>query len=425
MIYKITLSGLFFHVKYSVLVIVLNNMYDKINMLKQSQSREVAFRMKGENRLKKFIKLVKGLIVMSVSLMVLSSTAHAAVHAQEEDVPEITLGWNKDLHSGIFQLAFEVPEEFENNDTFLRPVGPTRFELVKDGEVIAVVNHILTKGGSESVTMMAQGQLDIGGSSSTAYLQAYDTGNEIQILSPLQNGGISFVAQEDAPYNNFAEFVEHAKSNELPIMAGYHSAISAPRVIMEYAMLDEGLSVAHDTADIEADVVLVDLKGQANLVPSLSSNQVELITAPEPYPQHAVNQGVGKVLDDLNTLQDGVWTDFPCCTLNASKEIIENHPEVVQAVMDVTTDLSQYATENRAETAAALSEYLGLEVEILEANYTVYATAVTEQFTKGIELYVEFLNELGNFEGRLSGLSFEEVEEEVFDYTFSESSNAE
>lgn len=372
----------------------------------------------------KLFKFIKGLIVLSIGFMVLSSTAHAVAHAQEEDIPEITLGWNQDLHSGIFQLAFEIPEEFENNDTFLRPVGPTRLELVKDGEVIAIVNHILTKGGSESVTMMAQGQLDMGGSSSTAYLQAYDTGNEIQILSPLQNGGISFVAREDAPYNNFAEFVEYAKTNEIPIMAGYHSAISAPRVILEYAMIDEGLKVAYDTSDIETDVALIDLKGQANLVPSLSSNQVELITAPEPYPQHAVNQGVGKVLDDLNTLQEGVWEDFPCCTLNASKEIIENHPEVVQAIMDVTTDLSQYATDNRAETAAALTEYLGLETEILEANDTIYATAITDQFKTGIELYVEFLNELGHFEGRLAGLSIEEVEEEVFNYTFSENANA-
>ncbi len=378
----------------------------------------------GGNNLKRIAKFIKGLIILSIAFMTISSTAHAVAHAQEEDLPEITLGWNQDLHSGIFQLAFEIPEEFENNDTFLRPVGPTRLELVQDGEVIAIVNHILTKGGSESVTMMAQGQLDMGGSSSTAYLQAYDTGNEIQILSPLQNGGISFVAKEDAPYNNFAEFVDYAKSHEIPIMAGYHSAISAPRVILEYAMIDEGLNVAYDNSDVETDVALIDLKGQANLVPSLSSDQVELITAPEPYPQHAVNQGVGKVLDDLNTLQEGVWEDFPCCTLNASKEMVENHPEIVQAIMDVTTDLSRYATENRTETAEALTEYLGLETEILEANDTIYATAITDQFTTGIELYVDFLNELGHFEGRLAGLPIEEVEAEVFDYTFSENSNA-
>ena len=104
--------------------------------------------------------------------------------------------------------------------------------------------------------------------------------------------------------------------------------------------------------------------------------------------------------------------------------MVENHPEIVQAIMDVTTDLSRYATENRTETAEALTEYLGLETEILEANDTIYATAITDQFTTGIELYVDFLNELGHFEGRLAGLPIEEVEAEVFDYTFSENSNA-
>lgn len=366
-------------------------------------------------------KIITVVVALFSSLFLMGSFVPAIV--AEEEIPEITVGWNKDLHSGIFQLAFELPEEFENNTTYLRPVGDTRLELVHEGEVIAYVNHVLTKGGSESVTMMAQGQLDMGGSSSTAYIQAYDSGNEIQILSPLQNGGISIVAEKDAAYNTFSEFVEYAKESEQPVLAGYHSAISAPRVIFEYALLDEGLKVAQDTSDLEADVVLMDLKGQSNLVPSLMSGQVEVFPAPQPYPQMAVNQEVGKIIEELNTLQDGKWENFPCCTMNASKEMIENHPEIVQAMMQVTTDIADFATENPDRVAEALSEYLGLDAEILANNETVYSTKITDQFKRGMEIYVEFLNEMNKFEGRLAGKSFEEVEKEVFDYTFSENAN--
>ena len=45
--------------------------------------------------------------------MALSSPAYMVAHAQEEDILEITLGWNQDLHSGFYQLAFEIPEEFD------------------------------------------------------------------------------------------------------------------------------------------------------------------------------------------------------------------------------------------------------------------------------------------------------------------------
>lgn len=36
-------------------------------------------------------------------------------------------------------LAFEKPELFENNDVYLRPISNQHLELVKKGEVIAIV----------------------------------------------------------------------------------------------------------------------------------------------------------------------------------------------------------------------------------------------------------------------------------------------
>lgn len=338
----------------------------------------------------------------------------------EKEIPEITFAWGQGLHDGILQLAFEIPEAFEGNSTHLRPLGDTKFELVKDGEVIANVTHINVKAGSEAVTLMSQGQLDISGSSSTAFLQGYDGGTDLQILAPVQNGGISLVAEADAPYDNFDEFVAYAKAAEKPVLSGYHSAISAPRVIFEYAMMDEGLKVAQDASDPDADVILADLKGTQSLIPSLTSGQVEIFPGPVPFPQTAEAQGVGKTIETLSTLQDGKWEDFPCCVITASTAMVEENPEIVQALVQTTHDITEYANANPEAVADALADWVGIDKEVLMKNDTVYSTDVTDRFVNGMEYYSDFLNEMGKFTGTLKGKSFEEIQDEVFNYTFIE-----
>lgn len=363
--------------------------------------------------------ILAGISVLLISGCTSYEAADTAVSAEKE-IPEITFAWGQGLHDGILQLAFEIPEEFEGNSTHLRPIGDTKFELVQDGEVIANVTHINVKAGSEAVTLMSQGQLDISGSSSTAFLQGYDSGTELQILCPVQNGGISLVAAADAPYDNFDEFVAYAKESERPVLSGYHSAISAPRVIFEYAMMDEGLKVAQDASDPDADVILTDLKGTQSLIPSLMSKQVEIFPGPVPFPQTAEAQGVGKTIETLSTLQDGKWEDFPCCVITASTAMVEENPEIVQAIVQSTHDITEFADENPEAVASALSEWVGIDEDILMKNDTVYSTEVTDRFVNGMAYYSDFLNEMGKFTGSLKGKSFEEIEAEVFDYSFIE-----
>lgn len=56
-----------------------------------------------------------------------------------KEVPKFRIGWNNELHTGNMHLAFEKPELFENNDVYLRPISNQHLELVKKGEVIAIV----------------------------------------------------------------------------------------------------------------------------------------------------------------------------------------------------------------------------------------------------------------------------------------------
>lgn len=339
---------------------------------------------------------------------------------EQKEIPTFNVGWSNELHTGNMELAFLRPEAFENNPVHLKPVSDTQLELIKDGETIAYINKILTKGAAECATLLSQGHMDIAYCSSTAMLTAYDTGTDVNILCPVQSGGVAVVATANAPYNTFDELVEYAKNSDTPIVGGYHSAISSPRIVLEYALEEAGLTVTEDSADFTADVLLIDLKGLSNLVPALSSGQVELWAGPIPNPQNAEAQGVGKIIATLDELPGGKWVDFPCCTLNVMESVKNEHPEAVQALVDATKDIMDYAQTNRDDTAAAMSEYVGLDEEILKKNDTTYDITPNEHFKNGMKVYFEAMTGMGKFTDRLAGKTFEEVENTVFDFSFAE-----
>lgn len=337
---------------------------------------------------------------------------------KNEDIPTLVISWGKSLHTGMMHLGFIKPELFEDNPIYLRPITDSQLELVKDGEVIAILDFIVNDGGSDAATMMTQGKVDISYNSSTAIIAAYDAGADLNILCPVQSGGISIVAAKNAPYDTFEELVEYAKTSNMPIRAGYHSPVSSPRIVLEYALREAGVTVTENTADYKANVLMTDLKGVSNLIPSLSSGQVELWAGPVPNPQNAEAQGIGKIIAALDDLPGGKWVDFPCCTMNVRNEIKEKYPEIIKALIQVTTDIHNYAQNNREETAELMQEFVGLDKEVLMKNNTVYATDITDNFINGMKLYYEVMTEMGKFSDRLKDKPVEEAMEKVFDFSF-------
>jgi NitT/TauT family transport system substrate-binding protein len=356
----------------------------------------------------------------SDNVEVVKETEENKTEKSNGEIPTFRIGWNNELHTGNMHLVFEKPELFENNDIHLRPITNQQLELVKDGEVIAIFEFTLVKGASESVTLMTQGHMDVAYGSSTAYMMAADQGLDVRILCPVQSGGVAIVGDIDAEYNTFDELVEYAKNTEVPLKAGYHSAISSPRIVLEYALRDTGIKVTEDTSDFEADVVMTDLKGLSNLIPSLSSGQVELWAGPVPYPQNAEAQGVGKIIATLDELPGGKWVDFPCCTMNVHNDLIENYPEVVQALVQATTDIHNFVQNEREETADILAGFMGLEKEVLLNNDTTYSTEINENFINGMRIYYEAMTEMGKFSGKFLGKDFDEIKDRVFDFSFRE-----
>jgi len=376
------------------------------------------------------MKLKKRMLGLMLAGMMLVTSACTSGGAQEKaegenkEVPTITMSWGNELHTGIMHVPLKKVDEFKKTGVYLNPLSDQQFELYKDDKKLALVNFVPTKGGSEAATLMGQGHLDAAVCSNTAMLSAYDSGTDVKILCPIQTDGIGLVFGPDKNFYGWEDVKKYIESSSVPVRLGYHSPVSGPRIVLESVLTSEGFKVTEDPNDSTADVLLVDLKGTANLIPSLSSNQVDGWVGPSHYPEAAEYEKLGKIVLNLKDFPPaGQWENFPCCVFAARQEVIEKNPEVFEAMVQLITEDAKYCMEHKDEVDKIMAEVVGIPEEAIKTSQIQYTTNPTEKWQDGIRIYYEAIDKMGKFSGELKNKSFDEVKEKVFNFEYANKAN--
>lgn len=340
-----------------------------------------------------------------------------------EKLPELTIAWGNELHTGILNVLGPKAEDFKKQGVYLNPLSDDKYELIENGKKLAIMNYIPTKGGSETANMLSQKNLDYGLCSSTAIMSAVDNGAAVKLITPFQSNGIALVFPPKSNLKSWEDVKKYIVESKTPVKIGYHSPVSAPRIVMEAVLKNEGIKVTEDPSDSTAQVILVDLKGSSNLLPSLASKQVDAWVGPSHHPEAAEDKGVGEIAITLKNFPPvGSWDDFPCCSLGARTEVVEKNPEATKALIKLLGNLGHYADEHKDEVAKILSQKIGVSENAINKCEIKYFTTPSEKWYNGINVYVKALNEMGKFSGELKGKSFDEVKEKAFDFSCLEQS---
>lgn len=364
---------------------------------------------------KLLISLTLFAIMFSVGCSKDTGTSGVNDNEQDSDIPNLSISWGNELHTGTMNVPLERVDYFKEKGVYFNPISKEQFELVKDGKKLALLNFIPSKGGSEAATLMGQEHLDIAFCSNTAILSAIDQGTKVKILAPIQTDGISLVFPEDSNFYGWEEVKSHIEKSDTPVKIGYHSPVSAPRIVLESVLKTEGLKVTEDPNDTNADVLLVDLKGSSNLLPSLTSKQVDAWVGPSHHPETAEVKGLGKIVLTLKDFPPaGKWENFPCCVVSAREEVLNEYPEVLNALVELVDENAKYSMENRKDVAKIISETIGVPEEAINNSEIKYTTNPSEKWLDGISIYSDALNDMNKFNGKLKDKNFEEVKKEVF-----------
>ncbi|MDD4196972.1 MAG: ABC transporter substrate-binding protein [Syntrophorhabdaceae bacterium] len=336
------------------------------------------------------------------------------------DISTVKVGYIFTTHHTPLIVAAQKGEAFKGMGVYLKPVvEKEKYELVSAGKPIAVIQLIVAKSGSEAVALFARNQLDLGMASIAAIMSGIDSKIPMKIVGPLQTEGMGLVVPKDSHLRGWDSFLAYLKNTKKPVKIGYHSPTSAPRVVLEGALKQAGIKVTEDSNDQSAQALLVDLKETTNMVPALTSKQVDAIVGPSPFPEVAVNRGVGRVIVDLRDLPPkGYWHDFPCCVTVASDQIIARHPEVVAKFVELIAKTNVWCNKNRLEAGTLTAQWIGLPAETAKSSMLVYLPRFTQGWMKGADKLMTILNGMGNFKGQLKGKTIEEGKPLLFDMRF-------
>lgn len=371
--------------------------------------------------LKKFIrnKYSAVLFIVMLTATALSVFAPAAIAAPK--IPSLYMGYVFTTHHTPLMVAAIKGEQFKQSGAYLVPMVPKQKYRLVDGQgtALAVVNFIVSKSGSETATLFAMNRMDLGLASSTAFMSGIDKGTRMKILCPLHVDGMGMVFPPDSKINGYEDVAAAIKASKNPFKVGYHSPTSAPRVVFEGALHKAGFSITGNPNNPDADILMVDLKSTSNLIPALVSKQVDCWVGPAPHPAVAKHRNVGHVgLDSRNLPPKGQWTDFPCCVMGASDQLINDRPEIVQAMTDLMTAVSDWCNTNKDETAAISADWIGVPKEAVAQSSIIYTTNPTDNWMNGEAIFLDMLNSMKKFKNKLAGADLPAASPLLFDFSF-------
>lgn len=361
-----------------------------------------------------------GLLICSLILTGCGNNEKSANSGSKNEIPTIKVGYVFTNHQTPLMVAAEKGEEFKESGVYLKEIADRqKYTLMKADKAIADVELVVSKSGSETMTMMGQGHLDMGLASSAACIAAIDKGTKIKILNPVHTEGIGLVVGKESSINNWDDFKKSAKEGDSPIKVGYHSPTSAPVILFEAALSDSGLTGTYNPDDMDADILFVDLKGTSNLIPALTSKQVDAWVGPSPYPELSVTENVGKIVLDMKHLPpEGKWYDFPCCVASATEALMEKNPEVVEAFSKLLTVAADYSESHKDEAAKITAEFTGVSEEAAKMATIKYTTDPSETWIENVGLIFEALKKANKLSDDFVEKDYESIKEKIYDFSF-------
>lgn len=339
-----------------------------------------------------------------------------------DDIPNVKVAYIFTNHQTPIMVAADKAEDFRSEGVYLvENSNRQKYTLMKDDVSVAELELVVMKSGSEAMTMLGQKHVELALASSAANMAAIDKGTSVKMLCPVHTEGIGLVAGKDSEMNDWESFVKIAKESESPIKVGYHSPTSAPLILFLAAAKENGLTVTGDSQDQSSDILIVDLKGTSNLLPSLIAKQVDAWVGPSPYPELAETEEAGKLILDMKHLPpEGKWYDFPCCVASAHEDLIDEHPEVVEAFAELLTVSARYANNNKEEAAKITADFTGVSEEAAKKSSIKYTTDPTDAWLDNLGLVYNALKSADKFDQDFVEKEYDEVQESLFDFTFVE-----
>lgn len=304
-----------------------------------------------------------------------------------------------DHHSPLYVAALN-PDYFKNNGgIYLREITFQRdYELVGPQGPLALVSIQQSSGGSEIIRKLAEHHFDMAFGGVPAILQFIDQGGKLRIVAPVMTEGAGVLISKKIPVANWQEFTAYVKQSPRPVRIGYKMEVSVQSVIFDQALKESGITASKDLDDPRAEIILVNLFGEKNLVPSLEQQMIDGFVVMQPFLALAESKGLGKVITLLKDLPaKESWAGTPCCALAADDGFAQENPAAVEGLVSLMLRASNFIAAEPETSAALIAKWLNLPADVEQKSLPTieFLGEYNEQWEKNMRLWIRVMIEQG------------------------------
>jgi len=344
--------------------------------------------------------------VYCLLVFLLALLSVAGCREGEKPLPTLRLGHAPHDHHSPLYIAAMNPDYFKaNGGIYLKEtVFRQEYLLVDRGRPLAKVVIDASTGGNELIRKLSEGLFDMCFGGVPAMLSFIDQGSPIRMVAPVMADGTGLVVRRDLPAEDWQQFLALIRQSGKPVKIGYKFAVSVQNLLFEQALRESGISFSEDEKDRAAQVRLVNLYGEKNVIPVLENGLVDGVVIMQPYLAMAQERGIGKVIIMLRDLPPtGKWQGSPCCALAASDAFAADHPEVAQAMITLMLRSIAFINLDPAGSAQQISQWLNTSpaVEMKSIPTIRFEQEYSEDWERGINFWTETMIRSGLLTGKV------------------------
>ncbi len=145
------------------------------------------------------------------------------------------------------------------------------------------------------------------------------------------------------------------------------------------------IRLALDQFGLSVDNVSLETSRPQDMAISLSAEKPAFI-AWEPFPSLAEHENLAVPL----LLSGQIWPRHPCCVVASANTFLEEHPDIVQKVVDIHKRAEEWIVDHPDEALQIAIDWLGVASDPVETafNRIIYDYNLNRT---GVEMYLEFL----------------------------------
>jgi len=325
-----------------------------------------------------------------------------------------------DHHIALFVAADNASDYSRITGINLKMVKDQKlYELYDKDKKVADIEIVKVGGGSKMPTALAQDVIEVGFGGVAPVLASVDSGAPVKLIAPLHHKGDMFVVRPDFEAQTWPEFVALAKAAEKPLRIGYKSPVACAKVIFEEALRHEGITFGGDPSREDIQVHMVNVKGGGKLNVALSGGLIDGYAGNNPFPAIAVEKKIGRIICDLEDLPPGTFRNHPCCCIAANERALTKKADAIVDLLVLFLQANETINSDPDKAVTSAVRWIGTTetVEKMSIPTSGYSMEASPQWHETMSQWVETMNGLQVFRGKLKDLDLQHVPQAAYNFS--------